>query len=745
MIFPSVLSRRWLSPLLLVISASGLCGSDLKFTTPDTLSTEAQTLVTLLEQAHYNRDAIHSGDYAQAIPEYMTALDGQHLFFLEADKTEFASRYGKNVYYNVDYLGKIDAAYDIFYVYDDRVTARIGWIFGELKKGLDFTAPDTFRVDRSKSPWPSTNVEADELWRKRLKFEVLAELLNKKTLDQAREVVRKRYERMLKNVGETEGSELAETFLSTIAGIYDPHSTYFSADTYEDFGIQMKLQLVGIGAMLGLEEDTCVVREIVPGGPADLGHQLKPNDKIIAVAQDTVEPVEIIGMKLRKIVDQIRGAKGTKVRLIVQPAEATDSSVRKEIVITRDVVKLDSARARAAVFQVPGANGQTVPLGVITLPAFYGPADDGDTDADKTSASEDVSKLIVDLKQANVQGLVLDLRHNGGGYLSEAIELAGLFIHKGPMVQVKGYDGEIQIDTDRAENLSYDGPMAVLVDRFSASASEIVAGALKDYGRAVVIGDTSTHGKGTVQATFEMKKISRELNRSPAKTGAAKITIQKFYLPDGSSTQLKGVVSDIVLPSVDEFLPIGESDLPHALVWDKIKTSSFNGSPIDQKLLARLQKDSADRQAGLEEFAFTRKYVEWFKQRQAEKLVSLNLEERRKQKAADDAFRKAIKVEREELAKADYPYKEFRLGPPLPPKVAPAKAPDATKADPSKAPSDDDTDLADADDDINGDAYAKVDVPLREALRVVDDAIELGHDHEYWASDHAPLTAVAKG
>jgi len=260
-----------------------------------------------------------------------------------------------------------------------------------------------------------------------------------------------------------------------------------------------------------------------------------------------------------------------------------------------------------------------------------------------------------------------------------------------------------------------------------------------------VIGDTSTHGKGTVQATFEMKKISRELNRSPAKTGAAKITIQKFYLPDGSSTQLKGVVSDIVLPSVDEFLPIGESDLPHALVWDKIKTSSFNGSPIDQKLLARLQKDSADRQAGLEEFAFTRKYVEWFKQRQAEKLVSLNLEERRKQKAADDAFRKAIKVEREELAKADYPYKEFRLGPPLPPKVAPAKAPDATKADPSKAPSDDDTDLADADDDINGDAYAKVDVPLREALRVVDDAIELGHYHEYWASDHAPLTAVAKG
>jgi carboxyl-terminal processing protease len=747
--------RRLLAPLLLVLSASGLAGSDLRFTTPDTLTTEAQTLVTLLEQAHYNRDAVHSNDYAQVIPEYMKALDGQHLFFLETDREEFANRYGKNVYYNVDYLGKIDAAYEIFYTYDDRVTARIAWIMAQLKNNMDFTSTDTFRVDRSESPWPSTVAEADDLWKKRLKFEMLAELLNKKSLPEAREIVRKRYERMLKSVGETEGSELAETFLTTIAGLYDPHSTYFSADTYEDFGIQMKLKLVGIGAMLGLDEDVCTVKEIVPGGPADLGHQLKPNDKIIAVAQGKGEPVEIIGMKLRKIVDQIRGDKGTVVRLIVQPGDATDSSVRKEIDITRDVVKLDSARARAAVFQVPGVDGKPVPLGVITLPEFYGPADDGDTDADtdKRSASGDVAQLIVDLKQSHVQGIVLDLRHNGGGYLSEAIELAGLFIHKGPVVQVKGYDGEVQVDTDRAENLSYDGPMAVLVDRFSASASEIVTGALKDYGRAVVIGDSSTHGKGTVQATFEMKRLSHELEHSPAKTGAAKITIQKFYLPDGSSTQLKGVVSDIVLPSVDEFLPIGESDLPHALVWDKIKTSTFNGEPINAKVLDRLRAESAARQSGLEEFAYVRKYVDWFKVRQAEKLVSLNLEDRRKQKVSDDAFRKEIRVERDLLAKADYPYKEFRLGAPAPAKAPapagpdaakPAASKDAAKVAPAKDPDDDD-EAADVEDDANADTYGKLDVGLREALRVVDDAIELGHDHEYWASNHAPLTAVAKG
>jgi carboxyl-terminal processing protease len=554
MISPRAVIRRWTALCVLVACPVAVfAGAEHTFTTSETLSEEAQTLVQLLESDHYNRGAVTSSDYQQVIPEYMAALDQQHLFFLDSDKKEFLGRYGSNVYYNVSYLGKIDAAYDIFGVYDKRMTSRVGWIFAELKKDFDFTTNDSFRLDRSKSEWPTNTAEADELWRKRLKFELLAELLNKKTLDQAREVVRKRYERILKTVGETEATDLSETFLSTIAGLYDPHSTYMSADFLEDFSIQMRLQLVGIGAMLGLEDDVCTVKEIVPGGPADLNRQLKPNDKIIAVGQDGTEPVEIIGFKLRKIVDMIRGGKGTRVHLIVQPASATDTSVRKEIVITRDVVKLDSARARAAVFQVPGPGGKTVPLGVVTLPAFYGPGEEGDTDADKTSASDDVAKLVDQLKQAGIQGLVLDLRHNGGGYLSEAIRLASLFIHRGPVVQVRSSEGEIQVESDDAEHLDYSGPMAVLVDRFSASASEIVAGALQDYGRAVVIGDSSTHGKGTVQAVIEMNRVNRQLARSTVKTGAAKITIQKFYLPDGSSTQFKGVVSDIVLPSVDEF------------------------------------------------------------------------------------------------------------------------------------------------------------------------------------------------
>ena len=405
---------------------------------------------------------------------------------------------------------------------------------------------------------------------------------------------------MLKSVGETEGSELAELFLTTIAGLYDPHSTYFSADTYEDFGIQMKLELVGIGAMLGTEDDTCVVREIVPGGPADLDRQLKPNDKIIAVAQGSGEPVEIIGMKLRKIVDMIRGSKGTQ-RAPDRPARQRDrllSAQGDRHHARRREARL-GARPRG---RLPGARRRRQEP-CRSASSRFRPSTGPATRATPTATSRARARMSPSSSGSSsrrgIQGLVLDLRHNGGGFLSEAIELAGLFIHKGPVVQVKDYEGDIQVDSDRAENLSYDGPMAVLVDRFSASASEIVAGALQDYGRAVVIGDNSTHGKGSVQTVVEMRRFAPQLATSPVKTGAAKITIQKFYLPDGSSTQLRGVVSDIVLPSVDEFLPIGESDLPHALVWDKIRTSSFRGAPIDHRVLARLQLLSTQRQESL--------------------------------------------------------------------------------------------------------------------------------------------------
>jgi carboxyl-terminal processing protease len=756
-----------LCPLALAIATLATARADNAFTTSKELSVEAHTLVKLLEEVDYNRDAIKpTHDYLELIPDYMSELDGQRLFFLATDKADFTSRYDKNLYWNISQLGNIDAAYDIFNVYQTRVEIRVNWIYAELKKDFDLTTQETYLLDRTKAEWPATQAEADDLWRRRLKLEILTEMLSQKNANStkaktgdapkaaapasesgndpaakvndqakkiatAKETVRKRYERMLKNIGETDAGDLAESFLTCVTRLYDPHSDYFSADDYEDFNIQMRLSLVGIGALLSTEDDYCLVKELIPGGPADLSKQLQPNDKIISVSQTGSEPVDVIGMKLHRIVNLIRGAKGTKVHLTVIPADATDPSTRKDIVLTRDVVKLNSARAHAAVFDVPSADGKgTTPIGVISLPGFYGPTDSEDGQDENTSATKDIAALIKKLQAAGIKGIVLDLRHNGGGLLSEAVSIAGLFIGHGPVVQVRDYQGDIKVDSDDSASIAYAGPMAVLVDRFSASASEIVAGALQDYGRAIVIGDDSTHGKGTVQTLVEMKSLIPQLDSAPVKSGAAKITIQKFYLPDGSSTQLRGVVSDISLPSIDDFLPIGEKSLPHALVWDEIPTSFFEGARLDSKILKPLREASAARQQKLEEFAYLKKSIDWFKAKEDQKRISLNLDERQKEKTADDAFRKEMIAEKNLLAKNDFKYREIRLGPPLPPKPAQAKSADD---------SDDDDSAVDMDEN---DTYLPLDIPLRESLRIVNDALVMGQDPQLRASDHAPLTAI---
>jgi carboxyl-terminal processing protease len=496
----------------------------------------------------------------------------------------------------------------------------------------------------------------------------------------------------------------------------------------------MRLSLVGIGALLGFEDNECVVKELVSGGPADLGKQLHPNDKIIAVAADNGEPIDVIGMKLRKVVELIRGHKGTKVKLTVIPAGVTDGSVRKEITIVRDVVKLNSARARAAIYQVPGNGAETVPIGVVTLPSFYGLSEDPENPGseERTSATKDVAELLNRLDAAGVKALVLDLRNNGGGLLSEAIDLTGLFINKGPVVQVKSVTGEIQVDHDEDTQIRYTGPLAVLVSRFSASASEIVAGALQNYGRAVIIGDQSTHGKGSVQTIVEMKNINRMLARIPDKTGAARLTIQKFYLPNGASTQTKGVIPDIVLPSIDDYMQVGESNLPHALIWDEIPSTSFSGHPLDQKILAPLLAGSKSRLESLDEFAYLKKNIDWFKMKQERKDISLNLEERRHQKEIDDAFKKAMETEKVKLAKNDFPFTEITIVPP-PPK--PVKAEKKTG---DSGAEDDDALSTDEDPGV-----VKMDIPLRESLRVLVDTLALSKNPQYWADGNAPLTITA--
>jgi carboxyl-terminal processing protease len=692
---------------------------------------ESSLLIRLLEQVQYNHGAVHESDYGEIVPDYMKALDSQHLFFLESDRKAFMAKYdAKTVYANLAYLGNIDPAYDIYNLYSQRLQDRVKWVLAQLAAGVNLTTTDTFAVDRSKAEWPASPEECDALWSKRLRFELITEILDKKTPEQAKAALKKRYERLIKNMAQTTTDDLAETYLTTVTQLYDPHSNYFSADDYADFGIQMKLHLIGIGAVLELKDDYCTIREIVPGSPAYLTHQIQPDDRIISVAQDGKEPVDIVGMpRLRDIVNMIRGEKGTKVHLVI---EHPGIQGRKEVVIVRDDVKLNSARAHGGVFQVPDASGKAIPIGVITLPEFYGPADDESLEDQNTSASKDVARLIVDMKQVGVKGIVLDLRNNGGGFLAEAINVAGLFIPPhGAVVQVRDSDGNVQVQSDDDKRVLWDGPLAVLENRLSASASEIVAGALQNYGRAIIIGDTSTHGKGTVQTILDMKSINRSLAYSSAKTGAAKITVQKFYLPNGSSTQLDGVKSDITLPTIDDYLPLGESTLPHALIWDRIPSTIFDGHALDPKVVDALRADSLERQHTLEEFAYLRRNVDWFKSKEEQKLISLNLDERGKQKALDDAFRKEMKAERNKLAKDDYPFQEFRVAPKPPPLVKAHHDDD-----------DDDEDELSPDDDESATPY-KVDVELREALRVIDDAIGLGRDRSYWAFNHAPLTVAS--
>ncbi|MBI3886772.1 MAG: carboxy terminal-processing peptidase [Opitutae bacterium] len=716
--------------LALGTAATLFAAVDRNYKTTPVMRLEVRKLVQMLEYYHYNKEAVSSADYPQLVTDYMAELDPQRLFFTAQDEQTLRKQFGPRIETDLSYLGNIDTAFDIFRLYEQRVESRANWIFDALKKDYDFTAKEAYALDRSKSPWPADSAAADDLWRRRVKFELVQDLVNDKSLADAKTTVRKRYERMLKNVGEIEASDIQEMYLSSLTRMYDPHSAYFSADSLEDFSIQMKLSLVGIGAILSTEDDgNCVVREIVPGGPADLSGQIKVNDKIIAVKQAGAEPVEVIGMKLRRIVDMVRGQKDTKVVLTIQPHDSADTSKSKQVTLTRDLIKINSSRAQAAIYEVPAANGQISPVGVITLNSFYGPTEDSTQGDLKSTCSKDVAELIGKLKQQGIAALVIDLRRNGGGLLSEAVELTGLFIGKGPVVQVKDSLGRTTVDSETNPAVAYDGPLAVLTSRFSASASEIFAGALQNYGRAIIIGDSSTHGKGTVQQIFEMKNYLPRLAQDPGKTGAAKLTIQKFYLPNGESTQNRGVIPDIALPSIDDYLPIGESSLPHALVWDEIKSTPFTGKPLAKAFVQPLLQASQDRQTSLDEFIYLKKNIEHFKERQEQKLVSLNLADRLAQKKADAEFKKLMDADRDRLAKNNFAHHDVKLDSVLASEAL-AKKPAPPVVE------DGDTDAVDSD------ALAKLDIYLRESLRVVTDALKLTKDPQYWADGHAPLTVA---
>lgn len=717
----------------LVLLPSVFANTDRNFATNPLMQNEVRTLKQMLDYMHFNRNAVANTDYPKLITDYMALLDPQRLYFTSPDEQSLRRLYGPQLENDLAYRGNIDAAFRIFGLFEERVKNRVTWVHEQLAKDIDLTTDETYTFDRSKAPWPANQQEADELWMRRLKAELINELLRDKSVDEAKAVMNRRFDRYLKNTSELQAPEIQERFLTALMRLYDPHSAYFSAPSLEDFNVDINLKLEGIGAVLSVnEEGVCNIVSVVPGGPADLTGKIKPNDQILAVQQAGSEAVDVVGMRLRQVVQLVRGVKGTQVTLTIVPAKATDKSKTELVTVTRDVIKINQARASASVYEVPDSDGKVSSVGVISLNSFYGGMNPGDTDAsDTATASRDVAELIAKLKQENIAALVIDLRRNGGGLLSEAINLTGLFIDQGPVVQVRDSMGRVALGRDNNRSILYDGPLAVLTSRFSASASEIFAGALQNYGRAVVIGDSSTYGKGTVQSIYEMQNYMPRMSSDYGKPGAAKLTIQKYYLPNGSSTQKRGVVPDIALPSIDDFLEIGEAREPNALVWDEINSTPFEGKPLNQAFVAPLLSASQQRQQSLDEFALLKRNIDWFRIKTEQKTVSLNLEQRRSEKTTNEAQSKEFEAAYAAMAKTDFPKREIKLDAVLAEKEPPAPEPDPAAAE-------GDTDAADPA------TAAKFDVHLRETLRVVSDAVRLSDD-PVWAKRSSTPTFVMPG
>lgn len=601
------------------------------------MARESRQALSFLTDYHYAQRSLTDFKADDILRDYIKALDYSHMFFTEAQIKEFVERFDSTLHSVYLSRGDLLPALEIYNSYYKIAKTRLQWIRKRLKGDFNFTSRERFAPDRTKAPWPANPGEADDLWQQRLTHELLLELLNGQSLPEAKDKLLKRYERSEKLLDEFDLRDLQTTFITSVAELFDPHSNYFSNDALEDFSITMSNTLVGIGALLRDEEGYCVIQELIPGGPAEISGLLHVGDKIVEVAQEGEKPVDIVGLKISKVVKLIRGEPGTPVILTVIPADAPDSAMRKTIKLERSEVRLTENLASAQVIEVPQGS-TTIPIGVIELPSFYG------GDASGSNTSEDIKELLGKLQGMGIKGLVLDLRRNGGGLLNEAVNLVGLFVPRAPAVQVRDSTGRVRVDW-ASDGTAYDGPLVVLTSRESASASEIVAGALQSLGRAIVVGDKSTHGKGTVQAIFEIDRglLARFVKQTPS--GGIKVTIQKFYLPDGASTQNKGVLSDIALPSINDVLPIGESDLPHALPWNTIPPVKWT-RPKDTPSLSMLNlttrraliQKSAARQQDLPEFKYLSEIVSRLSAKQAEKSLSLNYDIRLKDKQLNEAF-----------------------------------------------------------------------------------------------------------
>jgi carboxyl-terminal processing protease len=606
----------------------------------------AKVTARLLENSGYTGHHEPEEISGKFLNRYLEVLDPNHLYFLQSDLAEFAP-YRTNLEKLTIRSGDTQPAHIIFERFQQRLEQRIALAQELLKtESFDFTGNDTYRWDRRKAPRPRDLAEAKQLWRQNLRYEYLQEKLSNKKPDEIVKTLSRRYERTLRAMKQWNADQVLEIYLTALTHAYDPHSDYMGRHQMEDFSIAMNLSLFGVGATLQGDDGYCKIVELLPGGPAARSKLLKVGDRIVAVAQEGKEPVDIIDMPLPDAVELIRGPKGTKVSLTIIPAGSTDSSVRKSISLVRDEIKLEDQAAKARIVDLGGQTNQTLRIGIIDLPSFYSSADSPKHSGHK-SATADVARLIDKLKQENVQGLVLDLRRNGGGSLEEAIALTGLFIKKGPVVQTRDTDGDIQVENDPDSSAQYDGPLVVLISHLSASASEILAGALQDYGRALIVGDSSTFGKGTVQSILPLSTVMRRLGMPiHADPGALKLTIRQFFRPSGASTQLKGVSSDILLPSPTERLKISEAEMPNPLPWDKVPPARYTKLDRVEPWLLTLRAASTQRAATNQDLVWLREDIDRANAQLTNPVVSLNEQLRLREKGEEDARAEARKKER---------------------------------------------------------------------------------------------------
>jgi carboxyl-terminal processing protease len=705
----------------------------------------------ILRRQHYVKVPFNDDLSEKFFDRYVDSLDNQRIFFLQSDLEEFA-KYRDQLDDMVADTGDSSPARLIFNRFRERLDQQYDYAMELLKtEKFEFNGEDRFALDRKKGARPRDLDEARQLWRDRLRYEYLQEKLNKEKPDEIVKSLTRRYNRILRAIHDWDNNDVMQVYLTALAHVYDPHSDYMGKDELENFSIGMKLSLFGIGALLQSEDGTCTIKSLTPGGPAERSKKLKPNDKIVAVAQGTNAPVDVVDMKLNKVVELIRGAKGSEVRLTVVPADAPDRSTRKIISIVREEIKLEDQAAKAKIFDLPNGtdahgNEQTIRVGYIDLPSFYSgfELEGRRGSSEQKSTTADVAKLLRKLAQEKVGGVILDLRRNGGGSLEEAINLTGLFIKEGPVVQVRDPSGQVVADEDTDPAVWYDGPLIVLTSRFSASASEILAGALQDYGRALLVGDSTTHGKGTVQSLLQLRPFFRQSGIVTTNDpGALKITIRKFYRASGASTQLKGVTPDIILPSVNDTLEVGESSLDNPLAWDTIEPAKYDKLNRVEPYLPDLKKRSDQRLATDLDFAYLREEIERFKKARAEKSVSLNEAFRLKEKQeADDR----IKARKKELAsRHDPPSKVYDITlkladePGLPPPTVRTNTTSAIKTNDAKTlviAKDTNAELGHAtsasgiaataagDDDAEPDV-APVDISLEEVKRILIDYIGL--------------------